>query len=104
MLGDDNMNGKRLIGTILQATACIFGAALIAIALWAFLIDRYDPATQTYFDGFGRQLNENTGIFGRDLSPGLIWEIVDTGIAIVGFGITTSIFSFGTKLKRASQR
>ena len=98
------MNGKRLIGNILQATACVFGTAVIAIALWAFLIDRYDPASHTYFDGFGRQLHENAGIFGRDLSPGLIWEIVDTGIAIVGFGITASIFSFGTKLKRASER
>ena len=98
------MNGKRLIGTIVEATACIFGASIIAIALWAFLVDRYDAATGTYFDGFGRQLHGNAGIFGRELSPGLIWEIFDTGIAIVAFGIATSLFSFGTKLKRASQR
>ncbi|MEW6172857.1 MAG: hypothetical protein AB1510_07275 [Bacillota bacterium] len=96
------MNGKRLIGTIVQAVACILGATLIAVALWAFLVDRYDPTTGTYFDGFGRQLHGNAGIFGRDQSPGLIWEIVDTGIAIVAFGITTGLYSFGTKLKRAS--
>jgi len=98
------MKGKRLIGTILQAMACIFGASLIAIALWAFLVDRYGPATGTYFDGFGRQLHDSAGMFGRDLSPGLIWEIVDTGIAIVAFGITTGLFSFGTKLKKDSLR
>lgn len=97
------MNGKRLVGTTIQATACIFGASIIAVTLWAFLVDRYDPATGVYFDGFGRQLHENAGICGSDLSPGFIWETVDTSIAIVAFWITTGLFSLGTNLKRTSQ-
>jgi len=96
------MSGKRLIGTLVQAIACILGATLIAIALWAFLVDRYDPATGSCFDGFGRQLYGTSGFYGRDLSPGMIWEIVDTVIAIVAFGIITGLFSFGTKLKSFS--
>jgi len=100
LLGDGEMKGKRIIGRIMQATACVLGALLIAIALWVFLVDRYDPATGMYFDGFGRQLYRSAGFFGRDLSPGLVWEIIDTAIAIVSFGVITSLFSLGTKLKR----
>jgi hypothetical protein len=103
-LEDNNMSAKRIIGTIAQAIACISGISLIAVALWAYLVDHYDPATGAYFDGFGRQLYGNIGIFGRNQSPGLIWELVDSGIAIVAFVITTSLFSFGTKLKRTSQK
>ena len=97
---DNNMHGKRLVGTIVQATACIFGAFLIAIAAWAFLVVRYDPSTGSYIDGFGRKLYENAGVFGEDLSPGVLWEIFDTGIAIISFGIITGLYSLGTRLKR----
>jgi len=101
-LGVGDLKGKRIIGTIMQATACVIGAFLIAIALWAFLVDRYDPATGMYFDGFGRQLHRSAGIFGRDLSPGLVWEIIDIAIAIVSFAVISSLFSLGAKLKRYS--
>jgi len=94
------MKGKRIIGTIMQVMACVLGAFLITIALWAFLVDRYDPATGKYLDGFGRQLHKSAGIFGRDLSPGLIWEIFDTAIAIASFGVITGLFSIGNRLKR----
>ncbi len=96
------MKYKQFIGTFIQTLACILTAALIAIGLWAFLGDRYDPITGMHFDGFGRKLYSNAGCFGRDLSPGLIWEVADTGIAIVAFSIIVGLFSLGKKLKRSS--
>jgi hypothetical protein len=95
------MIGKQLIGKILQTTACILGATFIVAALFGFLVEIYNPTTGIYLDGFGRQLHATTGFFGRDLSPGLIWEIVETGVAIVAFGIVSSLYSFGTKLRKA---
>jgi hypothetical protein len=98
------MSGKQLVGKILQITGCILGASLIALALWVFLVDHYDPTTGIHYDGFGRQLYASSGFFGRELSPGLLWEIVDTGLAIVAFGIVSGLFSVGTKMQRPHQR
>ncbi len=89
----------QIIGKIVQAVAVILGVAVISIALWAFLIDRYDPSTGMYYDGFGRQLYDSTTVIGVGMSPGLMWGIVDTVIAIIVFGLIAKLFSFGAELQ-----
>ncbi len=76
----------------------MLGAAVVMVALWIYGADRYDPAVGLYFDGLGRELHEGFSISGSDLTPGILWELVDTVIAIALVGVCAGLHSLGRRL------
>jgi hypothetical protein len=93
------MKGRDTFGTMVQVTASCCGLLLLALAVWLFLVDRFEPGTGMHFDGLGRELHHGAGLLGRDRSPGLLWEIVDTAVAIAAFSAIARLYSYGSELK-----
>jgi hypothetical protein len=94
---------KAIAAKAVNAVAWSLSIVIIGTGLWAFAFDRYVPSTERYYDGFGRELHPSVlSSPGAELSPGMLWEIADTVIAIVLFGVCGSLFAFGSRLKRTS--
>jgi hypothetical protein len=98
------MNLKLCVGKGIQAAAVITGLVLLVIIFWLFVIERIDPDTGQRFDGLGRPLRPAiVQPFGRELSPGFMWEVIDTAVAIVVFGGLYYIFNLGRHLKEQGE-
>ena len=94
---------KKLTGTILQTAAITLGISLVLAVIWG-TINHFNPTTGEYFDGFGRKLYfRSMGGLGEYMLPGFIWEIIDTGIAILSIWLVFTLFSIGAKLKKAQR-
>ena len=99
------MSKRFALYKVVMAIAWLFIAGIGGISLWAFGIDRYDPVAKRYFDGFGRELGPSVfpGPYGRELSPSLLWCVVDTVVAFILMLIIGSLFMLAERLK-ASER
>lgn len=100
------MDTKRLlISRIVTALAWAISLTSIAVALWAFGFDRYDPESGRYYDGFRRELHPSSfpGPHGRELSPGALWSIVDTLVGLALFAACTSLFVLARRIRRAAK-
>ncbi len=95
-------NPKMLVAKMTTVLAWGLSITFVAVAIWAFAIDNYDPKSGRYFDGFGRELRPSSipGPHGTELSPGLLWSVADTLIAILLFGLCSSLFVFARRLRR----
>ncbi len=91
---------KLIVARIVAVVAWGLSGSVIALAFYVYLIDRYDPATRRWNDGFGRELHRDMwSAFGTELTPGILWEITDTAVAIVLFGICAGLFALARRLR-----
>lgn len=92
---------RKSMGIVIGIIAWAVSVALIALNAWLYFPERYNPATGKWFDGLGRELHEGLpGMYGRDRTPGLYWEIVDTIIWLTLFAICWGLFALARRLKR----
>jgi len=79
----------------------IIAIAAIGVAFWMFTFERYDPVTQRWFDGFGRELTLNLPRpMGTEKSPGILWNVVDTVVGISIFSICAGLLALGHRMRR----
>jgi hypothetical protein len=86
----------RIFGVVLSIT-------IIGVALWIYIPETYDPQSGLSVDGLGRPLHSGmTSIFGLEKTPGLIWELIDTAIAILLFSFCSYLFYLSERLRESS--
>jgi len=95
---------KRGIGLMVRGCAVLLGIGVFLFVAGNIVIEGYNPKTGITTDMFGRQLHPSTGFMGRDLSPGVMWEVVDVVCAVFVFGVIRKIYHIGTWLYRGPQK
>ena len=98
-------NGKKITafaGRFITVFAFILAISLALSAFWLFSIERFDPISNKWFDGLGRELHPGPGAHGVEYYPGLLWQIVDTVVGILLFGICAGLFKLGRSLKKSA--
>lgn len=86
---------------LLQVLATAFLLINIYIGFWYLAVDRYDPKTGIWYDGFGRTLQDSGLLGGR--SAGFLWDAFDFVIAILSISLIVFIFKLSNKYRQLSQ-
>ncbi len=90
---------NRILGTVLQGVAIIYGIALVVAGFLVALVESVDPLTGVHSDGLGRILQDGPSMFHSVSTPGFLWELVDTVVFFASLAVIVTVFKAGAKLK-----
>jgi len=87
---------RRTTGYLAITIAALFIIGLISVMiLLSFDVVEKNGVVR---DFFGRECRQTTpGFMGRDASPGILWEIFDTVVAILVFGVASVLYAWGRR-------
>lgn len=94
---------KRILGTILEGAAILYGVTLFVVGFLAAFVESVDPLTGVHSDGLGRILHDGPSLFHSVNTPGFLWELIDTMVFIASLATIVTVFKAGAKLKGSAQ-